>query len=56
MPAISAGTFGFPADVAADIALRTVAEHIRTSTTIERVTFVLRGAAHAALLRRLSSI
>jgi O-acetyl-ADP-ribose deacetylase (regulator of RNase III) len=43
MPAVSAGIFGFPADTAADVTLRTVADHIVGETGIERVTFVLRG-------------
>jgi O-acetyl-ADP-ribose deacetylase len=56
MPAISAGTFGFPADTAADVTLRTVADHLAGETGIERVTFVLRSAAFEAFQRRLGSI
>jgi O-acetyl-ADP-ribose deacetylase (regulator of RNase III) len=56
MPAISAGTFGFPADTAADVTLRTVADHLAGETGIERVTFVLRSAALEAFRRRLPSI
>ena len=55
-PAISAGTFGFPADTAADVALRTVHDHLLGETGIERVTFVLRGAAIEAFRRRLDTI
>ena len=55
-PAISAGTFGFPIDTAADVALRTVRDHLLGETGIERVTFVLRGDALAAFSRRLSTI
>jgi O-acetyl-ADP-ribose deacetylase (regulator of RNase III) len=56
MPAISAGTFGFPIDTAADVALRTVRDHLLGETGIERVTFVLRGDALDAFARRLASI
>ena len=56
MPAISAGTFGFPADTAADVALRTVADHLAGTTGIQRVTFVLRSAALEAFRRRLTAI
>ncbi len=56
MPAISAGTFGFPADTAADVALRTIAAHLGGETGIDRVTFVLRSAALEAFRRRLTSI
>jgi O-acetyl-ADP-ribose deacetylase len=54
MPAISAGTFGFPIGTAADVALRTVIAHIEGETAIERVTFVLRGDALEAFRRRLA--
>lgn len=37
-PAISAGTFGFPIDTAADVALRTVRDYLLGETAIERVT------------------
>ena len=56
MPAISAGIFGFPADTAADVALRTVSTHLLGETGIERVTFVLRGKAFEAFQRRLRTI
>lgn len=57
MPAISAGTFGFPIDTAADVALRTVRDHLLGQTGIERVTFVLRGdQAFEAFRRRLGTI
>lgn len=55
-PAISGGTFGFPIDTAADVALRTVRDHLLGKTGIERVTFVLRGDAVEAFGRRLSTI
>jgi O-acetyl-ADP-ribose deacetylase (regulator of RNase III) len=56
MPAISAGTFGFPRETAADVALRTVADHLRAEASIERVTFVLRDKTLEAFRRRLVSI
>ena len=56
MPAISAGTFGFPIDTAADVALRAVIRHLERETGIERVTFVLRGDALEAFHRRLASL
>lgn len=56
MPAISAGTFGFPIDATADVALRTVRDHLLGETHIERVTFVLRGDALEAFSRRLRTI
>lgn len=55
-PAISAGTFGFPAETAADVALRTVRDHLLSETGIERVTFVLRPAGFEAFRRRLATI
>ena len=55
-PAISAGTFGFPADVAADVALRTVRDHLMAQTGVERVTFVLRPSSIEAFRRRLATI
>jgi O-acetyl-ADP-ribose deacetylase (regulator of RNase III) len=56
MPAISAGTFGFPADTAADLALKAVAAYLGEETGIDRVTFVLRGSALEAFRRRMASI
>lgn len=56
MPAISAGTFGFPIDTAADVALRTVRDHLMGDTGLQRATFVLRGDAIDAFSRRLESI
>ena len=56
MPAISGGTFGFPIDTAANVALRTVRAYLLGETGIERVTFVLRGDALAAFSRRLMAI
>lgn len=56
MPAISAGTFGFPLEVAADVALRTVRHHLLGETGIERVTFVLRSGAVRAFGDRLATL
>lgn len=56
LPAISAGTFGFPIDVAATVALRTVVAHLEGETGIELVTFVLRGDALDAFRRRLATL
>ena len=55
-PAISAGTFGFPAETAADVALRAVRDYLLGETDIERVTFVLRPNAVEAFRRRLVAI
>ena len=55
-PAISAGTFGFPLEAAADIALRTVRDHLLGETGIEQVTFVLRPDAARAFRDRLAAI
>jgi O-acetyl-ADP-ribose deacetylase (regulator of RNase III) len=55
-PSIASGTFGFPADAAADVALRTVAAHLGGETQIERVTFVLRERGYEAFRRRLASL
>jgi len=55
-PAISAGTFGFPLETAADVALRTVLDYLRGDTGIERVTFVLRPSAVETFRRRLPAV
>ncbi len=55
-PAISAGTFGFPLETAADVALRAVRDHLLGETGIERVTFVLRPGAVETFGRRLAAI
>jgi O-acetyl-ADP-ribose deacetylase (regulator of RNase III) len=56
MPAISGGTFGFPIGAVADVALRTVSDHLLGRTQLERVMFVLRGDALEAFSRRLRTI
>jgi O-acetyl-ADP-ribose deacetylase (regulator of RNase III) len=55
-PAISAGTFGFPQETAANVALRTVRDHLLGETGIERVTFVLRPGTVEVFRRRLATI
>ncbi len=55
-PAISAGTFGFPLETAADVALRAVRDYLLGETRIERVTFVLRPSAVETFRRRLAAI
>lgn len=40
-PAISAGVFGYPMEPAARIALRTVLEELRITTSVQKVRFVL---------------
>jgi len=55
-PAISAGTFGFPLETAADVALRTVRDYLIRGTGIERLTFVLRPDAIEVYTRRLATI
>ncbi|HWQ15671.1 MAG TPA: O-acetyl-ADP-ribose deacetylase [Roseiflexaceae bacterium] len=48
-PSISTGIFGYPLDLAAPVALRTVREHLEGSTPIRLVRFVLWGhEAYAA--------
>lgn len=56
LPAISAGTFGFPAETAADVALRSVRDHLLGETLIESATFVLRSRSFEAFRRRLATI
>lgn len=56
LPAISSGTFGFPIDTAADVALRTVRDHLLGETVSERATCVLRDRAFAAFKRRLAAL
>ena len=53
-PSISTGAYGYPLREAAEIALRTVAEHLRQGGSVHSVTFVLYtpetlGAYEAAL-------
>ena len=50
-PAISTGAYGFPADRAAGIAVRSIAAHLAGQTTLERVVLACFGATSAALHR-----
>lgn len=50
-PSLGTGAYGYPIDEAAAIALRTVADHLR-SGSIERVTFVLFSDADLETYRR----
>jgi O-acetyl-ADP-ribose deacetylase (regulator of RNase III) len=58
-PAISCGIYGYPLEAAAEIALRTVAASLRSTTSIERATFVLFSggtrSAFASALERISA-
>ena len=56
MPAISAGTFGFPIETAATVALGTVRDYLLGETGVAQVTFVLRPAGYEAFRRRLAAI
>lgn len=47
-PAISTGVYGFPADRAARIALKTVADHIAVSPQFDRIVFACFGKASVA--------
>ncbi len=42
-PSISTGVYGYPLELAAPAALRTVIEHIKKPTSLKQVTFVLFG-------------
>ena len=51
-PAISCGAYRFPAERAADLAIRTVREELRDQQVVERVVFAVREAAVDAAFRR----
>jgi O-acetyl-ADP-ribose deacetylase len=51
-PAISCGAYGFPAERAADIAIRTVREELRHQQVVERVVFAVRETTADAAFRR----
>jgi O-acetyl-ADP-ribose deacetylase len=42
-PSLSTGVYGYPLDLAAPIALRTIIEHIKEPTGLKQITFVLYG-------------
>jgi O-acetyl-ADP-ribose deacetylase (regulator of RNase III) len=51
-PAISCGAYGFPAQRAADIAMRVMREELPTCPTLESVVFAMRDAAVENAFRR----
>ncbi len=51
-PSISTGSYGFPMERAAPIALRTVRDFLATDSTLQRVIFVCFGEAAYTLYRR----
>jgi O-acetyl-ADP-ribose deacetylase len=51
-PAISCGIYGFPADRAAEITMRTVSEELKTCPTLERVVFAMRDPRVEEAFRR----
>ncbi|HXM18101.1 MAG TPA: O-acetyl-ADP-ribose deacetylase [Candidatus Tumulicola sp.] len=51
-PSLGTGAYRYPIDEAAAIALRTVADHLRSGSSIERVTFVLFSDADLESYRR----
>lgn len=51
-PAISCGAYRFPAERAANIALRVMSEELPTCPTLERVVFAMRDAAVEKAFRR----
>jgi O-acetyl-ADP-ribose deacetylase (regulator of RNase III) len=50
-PAISTGIYGYPADLAAAVAVGTLAAALRNATSVERATLVAYSAASLELLR-----
>lgn len=55
-PLIGSGTFGFPAETAADVAVDTVAVHLKGETVITRFTFVVRERGYVAIGHQLSRL
>lgn len=51
-PGISLGVYGYPLEEGATIALRTVADHLRGGTSVERATFVLFSGDSFAVFAR----
>jgi O-acetyl-ADP-ribose deacetylase len=51
-PAISCGVYGFPAQRAADIAMRVMSEELPSCPALERVLFAMRDAAVETAFRR----
>jgi len=59
-PSLSTGVYGYPLELAAPIALKTIIEHIKKPTSLKQVTFVLYGdnaykAFESALTRLLAN-
>jgi O-acetyl-ADP-ribose deacetylase (regulator of RNase III) len=54
-PAISCGAYAFPAQRAADIAMRVVSEELPSCPTLEQVVFAMRDPAVEKAFRRLLS-
>jgi O-acetyl-ADP-ribose deacetylase (regulator of RNase III) len=55
-PAISLGIYGYPLDEGAQIAVDTVAAHLRESTSLELARFVLRPDTYPAFERALAEL
>ncbi|QBD81165.1 O-acetyl-ADP-ribose deacetylase [Ktedonosporobacter rubrisoli] len=56
-PSLSTGAYGYPLDLAAPIALKTVIEHIEKPTSLQQVMFVLFGSsAYEAFERALQQL
>jgi O-acetyl-ADP-ribose deacetylase (regulator of RNase III) len=56
-PSLSTGAYGYPVELAAPIALSTVAEYLQSHAGIERVRFVLYSrAAYATYERALEDL
>src|SRR5437870_11682437 len=51
-PSLSTGIYGYPLDLAAPIALRTIIEHIKKPTSLQQVVFVLFGGDSYAAFER----
>jgi len=56
-PALSTGIYGYPLELAAPIALRTISEHIKQPTSLQQVVVVLFGEdSYKAFERALAGI
>lgn len=55
LPAISMGIYGYPLAEGAQVAVRTVLEHVAGETPLRLVRFVLREATHAAFAAALEA-
>ena len=54
-PGISTGVYGYPAELAADIAVRTVKSFVAENDAVKEVTFCCFSADHLAIYQRLLS-